>query len=199
MFEDFFMAFLMAFIPLFVAVDAVGVLPIYISLTEETGKKEKLRVLFVSMVTAIVISVAFLFLGKLLFGFLGITISDFMIAGGIILFAIALTDLITQKKMTRMPGEDFGAVPLGTPLIAGPAVLTTSLILNDQFGTVPTLIAIVVNVFLAGLIFYLADFVIKIMGQTGTRAMSKVSHLLLAAIAVMLVRKGIILSIGVIP
>ncbi|MBN1523895.1 MAG: MarC family protein [Spirochaetales bacterium] len=190
---------LLAFIPIFVAVDAIGVLPIYMSITAECTRKEKIRIVIQSVITAIVIAVAFLFLGRLLFDFLGITMSDFMIAGGVILFAIAVIDLITQKKYTRLPGKDFGAVPLGTPLIAGPAVLATTLILNDQYGIVSTLISIVVNVLLAGLIFLASEFIIKIIGQTGARAMSKVTHLFLAAIAVMLIRKGIMLWLGMTP
>jgi multiple antibiotic resistance protein len=82
---------LLAFIPIFVAVDAVGVLPIFVSLTQEFKKKERLRIIFQSMLTAICLAIGFIFLGKIVFKILGITIGDFMVAGGTILFCIAIT------------------------------------------------------------------------------------------------------------
>jgi multiple antibiotic resistance protein len=71
--------------------------------------------------------------------------------------------------------------------------LTTSLINIAEYGTYPTLLAIVVNILLAGLVFSLSEILIKILGEAGAKALSKVTSLLLAAIAVMMIRKGILL------
>jgi multiple antibiotic resistance protein len=136
--------------------------------------------------------VGFIFLGKAVFKFLGITVSDFMIAGGAILFCIAIIDILNPVKKRRIPGNDLGAVPLGTPLIVGPAVLTTSLMIISQYGTIATLISVVVNILLAGLIFSVAGALKKFLGEAGSKALSKVMSLLLAAIAVMMIRKGIL-------
>lgn len=184
-------SFFLAFIPLFVAVDALGVLPIFISLTEDSDCRQRRQIIVQSMVTAVLLAVFFIFLGKSVFKFLGITISDFMIAGGILLFYLAVRDIMNPEKERRKPDGGPGAVPLGTPLIVGPAVLTTSLISVSAYGTVPTLAAVLVNVFFAGVIFLSSDLLIKGLGSTGIRAVSKVTNLLLAGIGVMLVRKGL--------
>jgi len=183
---------LLSFIPIFVAVDAIGVLPIFASLTEGLAQKERTKIIIQSMFTASCLAIGFIFLGKAVFRFLGITVSDFMIAGGAILFCLAIIDIINPVKERRVPSDDLGAVPLGTPLIVGPAVLTTSLIIISQYGTYATLISVLANVLLAGLVFSLAGTLTKFLGEAGSKALSKVTSLLLAAIAVMMIRKGII-------
>ena len=96
---------LLAFIPIFVAVDAVGALPIFVSLTEGLGQKERLKIILHSVLTALCLAIGFIFLGKAVFRFLGITIGDFMIAGGAILFCISIIDIINPVKKRRMPGR----------------------------------------------------------------------------------------------
>ncbi len=187
---------LLAFIPVFVAVDAIGVLPIYISLTTDLTGPERGRIILQSMLTAFGIAVGFVFLGKAIFAVLGIAIGDFMIAGGAVLFCIAIIDIIRAEKARRRPGKELGIVPLGTPLIAGPAVLTTSLIIIEEYGFLPTLIAVTLNVALAGLVFVSADILIRILGEPGTKALSKITSLFLAAIAVMMIRKGLLLFLA---
>jgi len=182
---------LLAFIPIFVAVDAIGVLPIFASLTQGLGQKEKTKIILQSMVTASCLAIGFIFLGNAVFRFLGITVSDFMIAGGVVLFCIAITDIINPVKKRRIPSEDLGSVPLGTPLIVGPAVLTTSLMIISHYGMSATLIAVLVNVLLAGLIFSVTESLTKVLGESGSKALSKITSLLLAAIAVMMIRKGL--------
>ena len=187
---------LLSFIPLFVAVDAIGVLPIFVSLTEGLDKKQKNKIIVQSMITAFLLAVGFILIGKLVFKLLGITLGDFMVAGGALLFCIAIIDLVSQTKERRIPVKDVGAVPIGTPLIVGPAVLTTSLLIISEYGLLPTVIAVIGNILFAGLIFSGSYWLIKGLGEAGTKALSKIMSLLLAAIAVMLMRKGILLFIG---
>ncbi|MBN1359051.1 MAG: MarC family protein [Sedimentisphaerales bacterium] len=182
---------LLSFIPVFVAVDAIGVLPILSSLTAGLDAKQKNRIILQSMLTAACLAVGFIFLGKAVFRLLGITLGDFMIAGGAILFCLAIIDIVNPVKRRRMPADDLGVVPLGTPLIAGPAVLTTSMLAVSEYGLVPTVISVLANILLAGLIFRFSLMLIGILGEAGAKAMSKVASLLLAAIAVMLIRKGL--------
>lgn len=129
---------LLSLIPLFVAVDAVGVLPMFVALTNEFEQKEKTRIILQSMLTAASLAIGFVLIGKLLFRWLGITIGDFMIAGGAILFSLAIIDLVNPTKKRRTPDQNLGVVPLGTPLIAGPAVLTTSMLIVSEYGLVAT-------------------------------------------------------------
>jgi multiple antibiotic resistance protein len=183
---------ILSFIPVFVAVDAVGVLPIYISLTYSLDKKERLRIIIGSVITAALLAVGFILLGKFIFKIMGITINDFMIAGGAILFCISMRDILSDEKRKKLHGNELAIVPLGTPLIAGPALLTTSLIVIEEYGLVPSIISVFLNILLAGLIFYLSDLIIKIIGGAGTKALSKITSLLLAAISIMMMRKGIL-------
>jgi multiple antibiotic resistance protein len=182
---------LMAFIPVFVAVDAIGTLPILLSLTQGLDRRLKHRIILQSMFTALCLAVGFILVGKLVFRALGILMGDFMIAGGAILFCLAIIDIVNPIKRRRAPENDFGVVPLGTPLLAGPAVLTTSMLAVSEYGLLATLISVVANILLAGLLFRFSLVLIKLLGESGAKAMSKVSNLLLAAIAVMLIRKGL--------
>jgi len=110
-----------------VGVDAVGVLPLFMHLTEGVDRHAVRKVIVQSMVTALVVSLAFLAVGKWIFEYLGITVADFLIAGGILLFTISLIDIITvEKTVSQIDADSMGAVPIGVPLIVGPAVLTTS-------------------------------------------------------------------------
>jgi multiple antibiotic resistance protein len=185
--------FWLCFVPLFVAVDAIGVLPMYLSLTEGLDPSRVRRVLLQSVATATAVALAFLGGGKALMTLLGITVADFMIAGGVLLFVISITDLLTAEKTQRhVDADSLGAVPLGVPLIAGPAVLTTSILLLDQYGPVPTAAAIVLNIAIAGVLFHFSVSINHILGRTGTKIISKIASLLLASIGVMIVRKGIL-------
>jgi multiple antibiotic resistance protein len=183
--------FWLAFIPIFVAVDAIGVLPIFVSLTSEFSKKKRFVIITHSVITALCLAIGFVFFGKWIFKVLNITIGDFMIAGGIVLFGISIIDIATPMKRHKVPANEVGAVPLGTPLISGPAVLTTSLLVAGQYGVLLASLSIFVNVMLAGLTFYSSTLIIKALGERGTKVLSKIMHLLLAAIAVMLIRKGL--------
>jgi len=189
--------FFLSFIPLLVAVDAIGVLPMFISFTEGiSDPRRRRRIVVQSVLTAAIVAVLFLMLGAALLRILGITVEDFMIAGGLLLFVISLRDLISSDKtMLQIDPETVGYVPIGVPLITGPAVLTTLLLLQDQYGMAAILPAVVLNIFLAGLVFWFADPITRVLGSAGTKAISKIAHLLLASIAVMMVRKGIVATI----
>jgi len=189
-------SFLLCFVPLFVAVDAIGILPMFLNLTEDVEKKLVRKIVLQSVATALVVAVAFVAIGELLLRLLGITVADFMIAGGALLFGISFFDLLTFNKPHRTVDSDsLGAVPIGVPLIVGPAVLTTSILVVRQQGILPTLFALIINILFAGIILWFSEGFIKVMGKTGAKITSKLANLLLAAIGVMMVRKGIMLFI----
>ena len=184
--------FWLCFVPLFVAVDAIGVLPLFVSMAEGLPADRLRKVVAQSVVTAATVALAFLLFGPVLLRFMGITVADFMIAGGLLLLVIALNDLLSGGKRRRLLEQaELGAVPIGVPLITGPGVLTTCLLLVGLHGRALTASAVVVNIALAGLIFAFSGKITRAIGLSGTRTVSKVASLLLAAIAVMLIRKGI--------
>ena len=189
--------FWLCFVPLFVAVDALGLLPVFMGLTQELPRARIRRIIFESVITAMIVALAFLFIGKGILTLLGITVADFMIAGGALLFVLSLSDLIAaEKRRIQMDQEEVGAVPLGVPLMVGPGVLTTTILLINQYGMIPTVSATIVNIVIAGMVFWMSGSINRILGRAGTRTISKLSSLILAAIGVMMVRKGIMLLIA---
>ena len=184
--------FLLSFIPIFVAMDAIGILPMVIGFTEHIKKKEKQRIINQSIITAFLIGIIFLFLGKWIFKILGVQVSDFKIAGGAVLLAISLRDILQFERRHKLSSETMGAMPIGTPLVVGPAVLTTIIILLDSYGPYLTVASFVINLLITWIVFYYASAISGFLGKAGSKAVSKIAALLLAAIAVMMMRKGIV-------
>jgi len=182
--------FLLAFIPLFVAIDPIGLVAIFLGLGGHADAKRRQHEGTLGLITSLAVSIGFIFLGKIIFRALGITVSDFQVAGGLILLGIAVRELLDLGGRDRYAGEAFGVVPLGMPLIAGPALLTALLILVDTVGIMFTLVALLVNLLLVGFGFRYANHFTRWMGQQGMRGVSKLISLLLAAIAVSLIRRG---------
>lgn len=183
--------FLLALIPIFVAIDAIAVLPIFLSMTEGMPPDDKKIIIKQSVITAFLVSVCFLAVGKFIFSALGITVADFKIAGGIVLLVLAINDLLFPEKARRFQGSSIGVVPLGMPLIVGPGVLTTIIILVDTYGYLPALFSILINLFIVWFAFNKSDVIMKILGENGAKGFSKVMSIFLAAIAVMMIRRGI--------
>ena len=188
--------FLLSFIPIFVAMDAIGVLPMFIGFTEHLKKKEKQRIINQSIYTAFLIGIIFLFLGKRIFRVLGVQVADFKIAGGAVLLAISLRDILLYERSHKLPSETMGAMPIGTPLVVGPAVLTTIIILLDSYGPYMTVLSFVINLAITWVTFYYSATISNFLGKAGSKAVSKIAALLLAAIAVMMMRKGLVDTIA---
>jgi multiple antibiotic resistance protein len=185
-------SFFMSFIAIMVALDAPGILPIFISITKGIEAKERITIVRQSILTALLITIGFTFLGSLIFNAMGITVEDFMVAGGIVLLIIAVSDIVLAGAKQYAISPTFGVVPLGTPLIAGPATLTTTLALVSSYGYVPVLLSLLANILLAWLILSQSDRIIRVIGINGSLAFAKVAALLLAAIAVKMIRSGLV-------
>jgi len=182
--------FLLAFIPLFIAIDVVGILPIFMSLVDGIEKPQKTKIVNQSVITALSVSIGFLALGKFVFSVLGIEIYDFKMAGGLLLLVFAINDLLFSEKGKRTATPTMGVVPLGIPLVVGPAVLTSIIVTVDTYGYIPTVASLVVNLIIVWVVFLKSNFIYRLMGDGGSKAFAKVASLLLAAIAVMMLRRG---------
>lgn len=182
---------LLPFIPLFVAFDVLGILPLFVSFTSEMTLFERRRVLRQSILTAFLVSIGFLVAGKFVFSLLGISVSDFKIAGGILLFIIAIVELIFPERTRTFPKETIGVVPIGIPLIVGPAVLTLLLVIVDTYGYLPTILCLILNLLIVWLVFSQSHWIMRILKEGGAKGIAKVSSLLLAAFAMMMIRIGI--------
>ncbi len=184
--------FLQAFIPLFVAIDPIGLAAIFLAMSAGVPPATRKRIANQAAWTGGGVALMFLLLGQTIFAALGITTSDFQIAGGLILFILAARDVVhSAAEEPAKLADDFGVVPLGMPLIAGPASITTLILLSQTLGLRITLVALAANLVLVVLAFAFSEKIGRWIGATGMRAISKIISLLLAAIAVNMVRQGL--------
>lgn len=183
--------FLQCFIPLFVAIDPIGLAAIFLFMGQGVPLATRHRIAKQATWTGGIVALAFLFLGASIFAAVGITVSDFQIAGGLILFILAARDLIHSAAEEPVKlADDFGIVPLGMPLIAGPASITTLLALAQTQGVWITLVALAVNLVFVVLALVGSEWLGRKIGTTGLRAISKIISMLLAAIAISMIRRG---------
>ena len=193
---NFLRTFLETFIPLFVAIDPFGMIPIFLGVTEGMSDARRRRVTFEAVTAATIICLSFMFLGESLFRFLGIQGFDFRIAGGVLLLVLAVYDLLTPGKPAVHEQDTVGIVPLAMPLIAGPATLTTTLVLVSRHGPYMTALGLSVNFLILLATLCAAGWVARLIGVNTLRAASKLVMVLLAAIAVNLIRVGVMEAVA---
>jgi multiple antibiotic resistance protein len=181
----------LGFVALFVAVDILGLLPLYLTLTAGLTPEDRRRLPWQCALTAGAVGLGFLLVGQALFRVLGVTVGDFQVAGGLLLLVLSVSDLLRGPAASEEPDRTVGIVPLGTPLVVGPAVLTTLLLLVHTHGYGPTLIAYGANIFLVYMALHHAALVERVLGKAGSRAAGKVAGLFLAAFGVSLIRRGL--------
>ncbi len=174
------------------AIDIIGTVPIYLGLTQDYSEKDKKGLISEAVFAAFIIATIFLIAGKIVLAFLGITIDDFRIAGGLILLVLSINDILFSSVERKQSDTKIGIVPLGIPLIIGPAALTTILILVDQYGFLLTVISMLLNLLIVWFVLYYSRYIIQYIGEGGTKAFAKIAALLLAAIAVMMIRGGVV-------
>jgi multiple antibiotic resistance protein len=188
--------FLMSFTAIFVALDIMGALPVYFSLTRSLPKRERNEVVNTSMSVAFLVALVFLFVGRSVFHHLGITLYDFRMAGGVILLLIALSDLHGGPDAVKQTTGSTGIVPLALPLITGPGVLTALVLQVGQYGYGVTILALVLNYGIAWVVLRYCDIIQRWIGKDGTVVVSKITSLLLAAISVSMIRSGLFEAIA---
>lgn len=189
--------YLEAFLPLFVAINVPGILPLYIGLTEGNPAEARKRLVIQAVTTAFAIAVLILFAGQFIFQSLGITVNDLRVGGGLILLILSISDLIFGDYKRRGPtngaaDNGMGVVPLGIPLIMGPAAITTILVSQQSYGYLPTLTSMVINLSIVLVAFLFGPAVLAKLGASTSKAIAKVASLFLAAISVAMIRAGIV-------
>jgi multiple antibiotic resistance protein len=183
----------MTFIPLFVVIDAFDKVPVIVCLSEDMSARERYQLINVATITAAIVGLVFLFFGQFILNALGISVGSFAIGGGIILLVLAIRYMISGRMMEVVKEEMVAIVPIGTPLTVGPATMTTLLLLSTQFPLWIVLLSLALNIFIAWIIFLSTNPIMRFMGQGGLKAISKVFSLLLAAIAVNMILRGLTL------
>jgi len=185
---------LLTFIPLFVAIDPLGTLPYYMSIIRGHSPEEKKKLALQGVLTALIFGVAFTLTGRWVCALLGITPSDFQIAGGLLLLIFSIQELFgySTNQPVGDPADDFlGIVPLGIPIIAGPATITTLLVLSDQHSFSIIILALSINMIITLVLYLFSEQILRKFGEATSRVTAKVFAIFLAAIGIMMIRKGL--------
>jgi multiple antibiotic resistance protein len=190
-------SFVWTFVPLFIVLDALGTLPFVLVLTDGMASGERRRAIHISIITATAVGLVFLFFGRFILDVLGISVGSFAVAGGLILLVLSIKYLTTGRWVEVVKEEMVAVVPIGTPLLAGPATITTLLLLVTQFPLYMVLVSFILNVAICWGIFLVGNHMARFLGRGGLKAVSNIFNLLLAAIAVSMMVKGLAL-LGVI-
>ncbi len=186
--------FILTFVPLFIVIDALGNLPFVISLSEGMIKQQRRKMIHLAVITATAVGLVFLFFGQFILKVMGISVGAFAIAGGLILLILSIKYMTTGQMVEVIKEELVAVVPIGTPLTVGPATITTLLLLATQFPLYMVLISFALNMLITWAIFLLSSYIVRFMGQGGLKATSRVFSLLLAAIAVSMIIRGLSLA-----
>lgn len=193
-------------VSIFAIMNPIGAVPTLMVLTENFKHEERMKVIRKSILVAGGMIIGFMLIGVYIFSVLGINISDFKVAGGVLLFKVAFdmlqgktsnTKLTQQEEQESVDREAVGIVPIGTPLLAGPGTITTSIIyFNSGSTTIPEKLivfgAVVVVLIASYIVLSLSTILFKKMGKTGSLLISRIMGLLLASIAVEFISTGII-------
>lgn len=190
---EFIILFIQAFVMLFAIFDPIATIPIFYALTPRLTHKRRRKIVKESLLVAFIILILFAYGGWIILQTLRITLNDFKIAGGILLLLLAVESLVAEPRRFRTAEpEEIAAVPLGTPLLAGPGSITAVMIMMTfPHGPVLTFLVIIVNILLAWLILANSEFLMHLLGKNGMRVITRILGLLIVAFAVMFIREGI--------
>jgi multiple antibiotic resistance protein len=190
---------------MFAIMNPIGAIPTLVFLTDGDSLKEKIRTVRKSIMMAGGMIFGFVAVGYYIFEGLGISINDFKIAGGILLFKVAFdmlqgktsnTKLTKEESAEGKEREDVGIVPIGSPLLAGPGSITTAILLNSKANSISLkvsfIIALIALLLVSYVILYFSSSIARKIGKTGTTVISRIMGLLLASIAIELISTGII-------
>ena len=181
-------------IALFVVIDPIGAVPLFIALTEKMEKQEKKAVSKTAIITSGVLLVVFAVAGTQILAIFGITIFSFMIAGGILLFIVAI-ELLTHG-MWRFGGSggatgESGVVPLAFPLLAGPGAITSVMISFQTAGLIVTILSISIVIGITYVILQSINPIYKLLGRRGSIIITRVFAVFIAAIAIQYIIEGV--------
>jgi len=206
--QTFLQFALVTFTSVLFIVDPIAVIPTYLVITQGQSSEQRQATALRACVAAAVLLVTFAAAGRGIFTLFGITMPAFRIAGGLILWVVAM-DMLHGTRSTQegtaeitegRAKEDVALTPLAMPMLAGPGAISTVMVLSGQARETPQLIAvygsIVLTIFISWLTLRVGERVVMRMGQTGIRVMTRIMGLLLAAIAVQFVITGVREAMG---
>ena len=184
------------FVTLFVIMDPVGTIPIFLSLTSGRSAASARRAAWQAVTVSFAVIVAFAFFGQQILAYLGISLPALQCAGGLLLLLVAL-ELLTGKEeeATASAGTNVALVPLGTPLLAGPGAIVATMVFTRQVDSVAGFTAVALGVVLVHVCLWLAMRfslpILRLIREGGVLLITRIAGLLLSAIAVQLVADAV--------
>lgn len=183
------------FVTLWVVIDPIGSIPVFLTFTAAQGVRERRRTALRAVLIALALLLAFIIAGQLLIEALGVPLAAFQIAGGLVLFIFALTMIFGESKPEEeshtvvQQGSDVAVFPLAVPSIASPGAMMAVVLLTDNHRFEPASQAVTTTVMLVVLLItylllLLAGPLQRLIGMTGASIISRVMGLILAAVAV---------------
>jgi len=178
-----------SFVSVFVAMNVLTTAPIYLGLTAGMDDTQRPRLIRQAIVLAAAVALGIALLGGSFLQMVGVELVDLRMAGGLILFGLGFHDLVLSrgKRMALTP-EDIGAVPIGVPLVVGPATMTTIMVIAEKAGHGLAIFALLSNLSIAWIVLRFAHRIVPLIGVDGARAFGKLMSLMLAAIGIAMVR-----------
>lgn len=179
------------FLAIFVVMDALGNLPIFLHFMKKCSKKTRIECSRETAATAGVVLFLFLFFGIYILDYFHIDMGSFKIAGGIVLLILGLK-FVLGLRLLEEPAKKYkiAVVPLATPIITGPGVITTVILMSQAYGMVVTAVASLLNLYITYLVMKHAQVLFKFLGRQGSDVLSRMMGLILAAIAVTFIKQG---------
>lgn len=186
--------FLIVAISMFAIVDPLASLPAFISFFGRSDAKKRRRAALDTIIAAFLILFAFSLFGISLLMYLNISISAFMIAGGLLLLLLAFDFLRGEPPRSRSAEMDpsDAVVPIGTPLLAGPGAITSGIYFTHIYGFAITISAIIIVMLISFLCLAASTRISRILGKNGLKILNRIMGLITAAIAISLIEKALI-------
>lgn len=186
--------FVSSFFKLFVMMDIMGALPMFLLLSEKLSKNERSKAVNEVLVVAVLLLILFVFAGVQVLDYFGVSLGGFQVAGGLILFTLGIRIVLglpieAQKK--HVERYEFAAVPIAMPLIIGPGTITMVIILVGEYGYAPVLVAGVLDLILLWVLFRNAFRVYKFVGHQGVEVISRLMGIIFTALSVEFIKEGL--------
>lgn len=194
---EFVFALVKAVITLFIIIDPLGNIPIFIGLTKGLAKEDRQRAFRNAISTGFILLIFFALIGERIFVLFGISLHSFMIAGGMLLLIISIRILVRGEwEENSAASERIGVVPIGFPLLVGPGAITTTILTLQASGVMVTIIAVLIVFAVVHIILKLIDPIYSFLGSSGSLVISGLMALLTAAIGIQYMLDGILWYFG---
>ncbi|MBI2545520.1 MAG: MarC family protein [Candidatus Aenigmarchaeota archaeon] len=176
---------------LFIITDPLGNFPIFLHAMKNIKKEKRMSAINHAFITVVVVLTLFALFGNSIFEFFNVSYQSFLIAGGVLLFFVAVSMIKGNKESLSGNPKSFGVVPLGIPLVAGPGAMTMTVLLSETFGKLIAILSILAAGGLMWFTFKYADRLMELIGENGSDTVTRVMGIILGVISVQFVITGL--------